>query len=100
MMAKRVLGYSVVAFFGLGFLWACPFDDTLREYLNAHFWLPFSKHSSNFEKRGVRRISAPYAGMVKAKGDTPLDKLRTAYQEISQPGSATSDLAALRQAVT
>ncbi len=96
----RVLRSCWVLFFALAFLWACPFDDTLREYLDAHFWLPFSKFPQNFAKRDVKRVDVAFAGMVKAQGDTPLEKLRTAYQEISQPDSATFDLTTLRQAVT
>jgi len=95
----RILRYCCVLFFALAFLWACPFDNTLREYLDAHFWLPFSKFPPNFAKRNVRRVSAPYAGMVKAQGDTPIEKLRTAYQEISQPVSVPFELATLRQSL-
>jgi tetratricopeptide (TPR) repeat protein len=95
--AHRIFRYSCVLFFALAFVWACPFDNTLREYLDAHFWLPFSKFPNAFEKRNVRRVSAPFAGMVKAQGTSPLDKLRTAYQEISQPSSADFDSAMLEQ---
>ncbi len=84
-------------FFALVFVSACGFDDTLRAYLDAHFWLPFSKHAGDFEKRGIRRVSAPYAGMLKAAGSSPLDKLRAAYQEISQPNT-DFDAEALHQA--
>ncbi|MDP8982653.1 MAG: hypothetical protein M3O35_18905 [Acidobacteriota bacterium] len=72
---------------------------SLREYLDAHFWLPFSKQPQHFARNGVRRVSVPYAGMVKAADDRPLAKLRAAYQEISQPMEYVFDTAALRQAV-
>ncbi len=85
---------------------ACPWDDELREYLNAHFWLPFARHAASFEKRNVPRINAPYAGMTAAQGNTPLARLREAYQKISQPEpyaqnpSTPPDLSQLKQAVT
>ena len=81
-ISRRFIGPVLL---GLGVACACPFDDTLREYLDAHFWLPFSKHSWHFEKRNVRRISAPFAGMAEARGDSPLEKLRAAYQDIPPP---------------
>jgi hypothetical protein len=98
-ITSRLLRCGSALFLALASVWACGFDETLREYLDAHFWLPFSRHSSSFERRGVRRISAPYAGMAKAKGTSPIDRLRTGYQEISQPASANFDLTNLRQAV-
>ncbi|HEY4365450.1 MAG TPA: hypothetical protein VGN17_31100 [Bryobacteraceae bacterium] len=98
--AHRILRYSSALFFTLALVWACPFDDTLREYLDAHFWLPFSKFPNAFAKRNVRRVSAPYAGMRKAEGTSPLDKLRDAYQEISQPSSADFDFTKLQESLT
>jgi hypothetical protein len=103
--AYRILRYSCALFVALAFLSACGFDDSLREYLDAHFWLPFSKHSQDFEKRNVRRVSVPYAGMAKAQGNTTLEKLRTAYQEIAKPeitgpDTPNVDLTDLREAVT
>jgi hypothetical protein len=41
-----------------GLMWACGFDDALREYLSAYFWLPFAMGPGAFEKPGVRWISA------------------------------------------
>jgi hypothetical protein len=64
---------------------ACPWDDELREYLNAHFWSPFAKHAASFEKTNVRRMDAPYAGMAAAQGSSALARLRAAYQKLSQP---------------
>ena len=66
---------------------ACGFDRTLRAYLSKPFWLPFAKHSADFERRGVKRVSVPYAGMMAAAGDSPLVKLRKAYQEIREPSA-------------
>jgi hypothetical protein len=91
--------------FGICLVLACPFDDTLREYLNAPFWLPFAKHSWHFEKRNVRRIFVPFAGMTKAEGGSPLEKLRSAYQTIANPdpyelSPEPFDPAPLRDAVT
>ena len=57
----------------LALVWGCPFDNTLREYLSARFWQPFAKTGTSFEKRGVRRMSAPFAGMRKTAGETPLE---------------------------
>jgi hypothetical protein len=61
---------------------ACPWNDELREYLSAHFWLPFAQHSANFEHPNVRRMDAPYAGMLAAQGSSPLARLRAAYQQL------------------
>lgn len=89
---------------------ACPWDDELREYLNAHFWLPFAKHLASFEKPNIARINMPYAGMTAAQGNNPLARLRAAYQKISKPDlydhnpptppdlSAVRDLVALARA--
>ena len=68
----------------LGLLGACGFDDSLREYLSARFWLPFAKHASNFEKPNIRRIDAPFAGMASGDRNTPLEKLRYAYLGVPQ----------------
>src|SRR5437868_5807928 len=84
--------------FGLGFVWACPFDTSLREYLTAHFWLPFSKLHSSFEKPNVRRISVPFAGMAPVQGDSPLAKLRAAYQGLDQTNIASEDRVAAARA--
>jgi hypothetical protein len=65
--------------------WTCPFDDTLRAYLSRHFWMPFAKHPGSFERPNVRRVSAPFAGMVKEEAQTPLQRLRAMYQQISRP---------------
>lgn len=100
MTAHRILRRCCTFMFVLAFLRACPFDDTLREYLDAHFWLPFSKFPSALIKRNVRRISVPYAGMLKAQGDAPIEKLRTAYQEISQPDAAPFKPTSLPQSLT
>jgi hypothetical protein len=96
----------IVLFF-LGFLaaWACPWSNELREYLNARFWLPFAKHAASFERPHVRRVDVPFAGMTAVTGDSPLERLRAAYQGASQPGfyppnpPALPDLSSLRQAV-
>lgn len=61
---------------------ACPWSDELREYLSAHFWLPFAKHSASFEHPNVRRMDAPFAGMTAVQGGSPLARLRAAYQQL------------------
>jgi len=71
-MNRRLIRWCGIAFLGLGLIWACGFDDALREYLDAHFWLPFSKQPQHFARNGVKRISVPYAGMVKAQEATPI----------------------------
>lgn len=84
---------------------ACPWSDELREFLNAHFWLPFAKRAASFERLNVRRMDAPYAGMTAAQGDSPLARLRMAYQKIPVcdlnylAPPAHPDAASLRQAV-
>src|SRR5438105_5028136 len=98
-MVKRIIVLCCLVVFGLGFVWACGFESSLREYLDAHFWLPFSKRASDFERSGVRRVDMPFAGMEKVDGDTPLANLRRAYQQISQPMTESFDTSGLRQAV-
>ncbi len=99
-IARRVLGFSCVPVLAIGIVWACGFDDSMREYLSGHFWLPFAKGHEHFEKRSVQRISAPYAGMTAADNNSRLARLREAYQRISQPQSAAFDITPLQQAVT
>jgi hypothetical protein len=79
--------------------WACGYDTSLREYLSVRFWLPFARQTSSFEKKGVARATEPYAGMVASEDDTPLAKLRAAYQQIAQPVSDPFDPAPYREAV-
>ncbi len=97
--AKRVVLSCGVPLFGLTFVWACGFDDTLREYLDGRFWLPFSKRARHFERNDVRRVSVPYAGMTREQTDKPLARLQAAYQKISQPVSVSFDPVGQRQAV-
>jgi len=100
-ISRRALRFFGLLLLGFGFVFGCGFDDTLREYLDAHFWLPFSKQSWHFERKNVKRISAPYAGMVKAVGTSPLANLRRAYQQIPalDPSNVASETALLRDAV-
>jgi hypothetical protein len=100
----RNVSAKLLSFAAAGLVCACGFDDSLREYLNARFWLPFAKHSQDFEKPGVRRIDRPFAGMTATTADTPLARLRSAYQRIAHPDMADNppgfDLEALHEAVT
>jgi hypothetical protein len=95
--------FAAALLIGLGFALACGFDSSLRKYLDARFWLPFSKQSWHFEKKNVRRMDAPFAGMAAAAGNTPLAKLRMAYQQIARPDfdppPAPPDPAKLRDAL-
>jgi hypothetical protein len=93
---KRAIAIALVA---SGIASACWFDESLREYLDAHFWLPFSRSGRHFEKRNVRRISAPFAGMTKTSGNSPLDKLRAAYQSVAWAEGQSGDTAAIKQAL-
>lgn len=95
--ARALITAGAVA--AAGVMWACGFDDALREYLSAYFWLPFAKGPVAFERPGVRRISFPFAGMQAAAGDSPLSKLRAAYQEISEPTGFPFDPSSQRQLV-
>jgi hypothetical protein len=102
-VSSRAVRISALVSAWLGLAFACAFDTSLREYLDARFWLPFSKQAWHFEKQNVRRINEPFAGMAKAAGDTPLARLRSAYQEIPQrdidPIPAPPDPAKLREAL-
>ena len=95
---KILRTFSLMAV-GLGLASGCGFDDTLREYLDARFWLPFSKHGRHFENRKVGRVSAPFAGMRKQQDSSPLGRLRAAYQEISKPMVDTFDGTKVRAAL-
>lgn len=88
-----------VVVLGLALAWSCGFDNTLREYLNAQFWLPFAKWPASFERPNVRRISAPFAGMDASEGKTTLTKLRMAYRAIAEPTTASFDAPTERQLV-
>jgi len=94
----RILRIWGALLLGVGCIWACGFDASVREYLNVHFWLPFSKHVHQFEKANVRRVDTPYAGMAVIQS-TPLGRLRSEYRQISKPIPAAFDPAALRQQV-
>ncbi len=87
-MTRRL---GLFAITGLGLIVGCGFDDSLREYLDARFWLPLVKTGAHFANRGVRRVNAPFAGMTKVAGNTPLDRVRKAYQEIAAPVDAPYD---------
>lgn len=91
----RVLRPAGLLLLGLSLAWACGFDNTLREYLDVHFWLPFAKTAQNFEKRNVRRVSVPYAGMGKAD-QSPLGRLRKQYQSEATPAESAPIVAAAR----
>ncbi len=97
---KNILRAVVLAAIGLSLLWACATDQTLREYLSFYFWLPFSKHGDDFARDGEPRLSAPFAGMGEAQGQTPLAALRAAYQDGSlyNPEKRRSAFAAARSA--
>jgi hypothetical protein len=74
--------------------YACPWPNELREYLSRPFWLPFAKTPPAFERPGIRRIDAPFAGMRSTQETSPLAALRLVYQGISQ----RDDLAPAHQA--
>lgn len=78
MMRRRVAGAVLLP---AAIVWACGFDDTLREYLNARFWLPLSRRAGDFGNKELKRLSAPYAGMQKAGSRKPVDLVRAAYQK-------------------
>ncbi len=81
---KSRIGWLLVISLGLG--WACAYDDTLRAYLDARFWLPYSRTPASFAKKNVRRTAEPYAGMV-TSDNVSLRKLMEGYAKISEPGT-------------
>jgi hypothetical protein len=83
----------------IAILWACPFDQSLREYLTLRFWSPFTKRPANFEKPNVRRVSRAFAGMGPATSSSPLDQLRILYRGISSPIETPLDIAPFRKAL-
>jgi hypothetical protein len=52
-------GRWILLLVGLLTACACPWNSELREFLNAHFWLPFAKQAPSFERPNVRRVDAP-----------------------------------------
>jgi len=88
----------VLMVLSLGLFWACPFDMTFREYLSARFWMPFSRHATDFVKQEPHPTFQVYAGMASAQDATPISKLRAAYQGLIDLDAAglTRALAAVR----
>lgn len=78
---RQIAAIAAAAAFSLGIVWACGHDVTLREYLHASFWLPLARRAGDFERKNVRRVSAPFAGMKLDESATPLARLRKLYQE-------------------
>jgi hypothetical protein len=97
---SRVLLCCATSCVSITLVWACGFDGTLREYLNAHFWLPLKKSGDDLAGRHVEESSAAYAGMAAAEDETPLSKLRLAYQEIAFPDTARYDATKLQAALS
>src|ERR1700679_4234514 len=95
----RIFRCCVLLAVGLGLVFACGYDDTLRAYLDAHFWLPYSKRFPDFAGQNIRRTAEPYAGMTKSTEGTPLAKLRDAYRAISSGDTQTPSSASLAQAL-
>lgn len=82
---RRSFSRPLIWLIAIGIALGCGFDDSLREYLDKRFWLPFAKTGRHFERRNVRRVSVAYAGMEHEPGDSALGKVRKAYQEIASP---------------
>ena len=95
-MVKQSLRFCLLLLICLAAGWACVFDGTIRAYLSENFWMPFARFPGYFEKKNVRSIVEPFAGMAEAEGDTPLAKLRAAYHPIAQPQVIQFDAAALK----
>lgn len=71
---------GLALFATLGMLWACAFDTSLHQYLQASFWQPFSKTGADFLPKNSTEIHAAFAGMTHDAAATPLGRLRRAYQ--------------------
>ncbi len=69
----------------LGLAWACGFDQSLRQYLYAHFWMPFSKDATDFSKPRAGKKLTPYAGMEISAVPQALAVLRGSYRLIARP---------------
>ncbi len=79
---------------------ACAFDTSLGNTLKTRFWLPFTRSGWNFAKADVERVHEDYAGMGASAADTPLARLRTAYQlDLASPITQPFDDAKYRAAV-
>jgi hypothetical protein len=65
-------------------------DRSLREYLLTSFWSPMVRRAADFERKGVRRVSEPFAGMQRDESGTPLARLRSLYRESFAVGMTVS----------
>ncbi len=82
-----LLRRAAVLLAGLALASACGFNQSLREYLYSHFWLPFAKRPQDFRRLNRPDSPTPFAGMATvAVADTPLNKLRAAYKLYYWPG--------------
>lgn len=95
--AARTLSLSALL---CGCVWACGFDNTLREYLNAHFWLPFARHADHFAKKGIREGNAPYAGKGPAQGSSPVARMRAAYTAVCDSENPRYNAAEIQSILT
>lgn len=89
---RGIAAVATAAACSLGIVWACGHDATLREYLHASFWLPLARRAGDFERRNVRRVSAPFAGMKKDESATALARLRQLYQETFSAGGISKEV--------
>jgi hypothetical protein len=81
---RRVLFSLVLVVAGVVVVQSCGWDSSLREYLSRRFWLPFAKSSVPLERKSVRRVSVPFAGMDSLNNpNLSIKNLRRAYQAIS-----------------
>ncbi len=95
---KRTGKLFLASIFGLGLVWTCPFDSSLREYLSAYFWMPFPHRIGSDAARNPRGQRLPFAGLLQQAEDSALNQLRRLYRRWEEASAAefTQALAAAR----
>lgn len=89
---RWIAGIAAAAVGSLGAVWACGHDTSLREYLHASFWLPLAHRAGDYERKNVKRVSTPFAGMKKDESATALARLRKLYQDAFSGGGIRREI--------
>lgn len=75
----------IILIFVFGLVWACPFDQSIRSYLSASFWMPFVQHAV-LTVPPQKGNDTPFAGRIDSGIKSPLQDLRNAYPDQGSAG--------------
>lgn len=80
---------------------ACGIDLLPRAHYNDTMWRPLARQHTSFTAGPGHVLDAPFAGMRAANGDTPMDRVRKAYQVLAgdHDGEAEAPIAAAENAI-